>query len=221
MPAGAKGILMDQFSCLARRLAPLIFAFCLTGAAGHAQGIQEAWRGVRWGESSAALLARFGSRATALSQPLDFGDSYVDVVLHSVPVGGVPLIAFFQMDKRARGLKRIQFERPRHAVNPPAFRGVLGGLEAAYGQPDAMCGIRPGPVGGYQSAAERIWHRDGVVIRAIFRGTTIEAFEGCLGGDLTSGPCGLTAQLLVRVSPPDEDAGICPALWPRGQARRG
>ena len=212
---------MDRIRRLARRFAPLIFALCLTGAAVHAQGIQEAWRDIRWGESSAALLAHFGNRATALPRPLDFGDSYVDVVVRNVPIGGVPLIAFFQMDKRTRGLKRIQLERPRHGVNPPAFRGVLGGLEAAYGQPDAMCGIRPGPAGGYQSAAERIWRRDAVVIRAIFRGTTIEAFEGCLGGDLTSGPCGLTAQLLVRVSPPDQDAGTCPALRPSGQAHDG
>ena len=210
---------MGRIGCLARRIAPLTFALCLIGAAGRAQGMEEAWRGARWGESSAALLAHFGSRATALPRPLDFGDSYVDVVLRNVPIGGVPLIAFFQMDKRTRGLKRIQFERPRHGVNPPAFRGVLGGLEAAYGQPDAMCGTRPGPVSGYQAAAERIWRRDGVVIRAIFRGTTIEALEGCIGGDLTSGPCGLTAQLLVRVSPPDEDAEMCPALRPRGQAR--
>jgi hypothetical protein len=74
-----------------------------------------------------------------------------------------------------------------------------------------MCGIRPGPAGGYQTAADRIWQRDGVVIRAVFRGTSLEAVEGCLGGDLTSGPCGLTAQLLVRISPPGGDAASCPA----------
>ena len=35
-------------------------------------------------------------------------------------------IAYFQMDKRTGGLKRIQFERPRHGVNPPVFRAILG-----------------------------------------------------------------------------------------------
>jgi len=132
-------------------------------------------------------------------------------VLRNVPVGGFPLVAFFQMDKATGGLKRIQLERQRHGVNPPAFRGVLAALEAEFGPPDMMCGIRPGPASGYQAAAERIWRRDGAVIRAIFRDTTIEAFEGCLAGDPSiAGPCGLTGQLLVRISPPDGDGGACP-----------
>ena len=115
-------------------------------------------------------------------------------------------------------LKRIQLERHRHGVNLPAFRGVLGAIESEFGAPDAMCGIRPGPASGYQAAAERVWRRDGVVIRAIFRDTTIEAFEGCLAGDPSfAGPCGLTGQLLVRISPPDGDNGACPT----GYARRG
>ena len=72
----------------------------------------------------------------------------------------------------------------------------------------------PGPISGYQAAAERVWRRDGQVIRAIFRDTTIEAYEGCLAGDpLMSGPCGLTGQLLVRISPPGPagaDDARCP-----------
>ena len=183
---------------------------CLFAVPAAAESIADAWQGTYWGEPSSALLAHFGVRATALSRPLDFGDSYADVVLRNVPVGGFPLILYFQMDKRTGGLKRIQLERPRHGVTRPAFRGVLGALEAAYGSPDTMCGIRPGPASGYQTAVERIWSRNGVVIRAIFRDTSVEAFEGCLGGDLTSGPCGLTAQLLVRVSPPGGDPGQCP-----------
>ena len=178
----------------------------------RADGIRGLWTGTYWGEHSAALLAHFGERATVLPQPLDFGDSYVDVVLRNLPVGGYPLTAFLQMDKVTHGLKRIQLERQRHGVNPPAFRGVLGDLEAEFGDPDAMCGVGPGPASGYQAAAERIWRRDGAVIRAIFRDTTIEAFEGCLSGDPSVfGPCGLTGQLLVRISPPESDAGVCPA----------
>src|SRR5947209_6463052 len=101
---------------------------------------------------------------------------------------------------------------PRRAAdlgNTP-FRGALlrggGALEAAYGVPDAKCGVGPGPESGYQAAAERVWAGVGVVIRAIFRDTTIEAFEGCLAGDPSIGPCGLTGQLLVRISPPGADA---------------
>ena len=202
------------------KLAPLIAVLCLLSSPSRGEGIADAWQDTYWGEPSSALLGHFGARATALARPLDFGDSYADVVLRNVPVGGFALIAYFQMDKTTGGLKRIQLERPRHGVTPPAFRGVLGALEAAYGAPDTMCGVRPGPASGYQAAAERIWSRNGVVIRAVSRATTIEAFEGCVGGDLTSGPCGLTAQLLVRVSPPGGDPGQCPVPPSPNRARR-
>ena len=46
-------------------------------------------------------------------------------MLRDVVLGGVPLIAFLQIDKVTGGLKRVQIERQRHGVNPPAFRGVL------------------------------------------------------------------------------------------------
>jgi hypothetical protein len=191
----------------------------LVAGLAQAEDLGELRKAVQWGESSRAVLAHFGARATVLPRPFDFGDSYADVVLRDVTLGGVALIGYFQMDKRTGGLKRIQFERPRHGVNPPVFRAILAALEAAYGSPDLMCGIRPGPAGGYQAAADRIWVRDGVVIRAVFRGTSLEAFEGCVGGDLTSGPCGLTAQLLVRISPPGGDAASCPAPHTRSGGR--
>ena len=188
-----------------------ILVLSLLSASARAEGLSHIWRGLHWGEASTAVYAQLGRQATVLPRPIDFGDSYAELVLRNVPVGGFPLVAFFQMDKATGGLKRIQLERQRHGVNPPAFRGVLAALEAEFGPPDMMCGIRPGPASGYQAAAERIWRRDGAVIRAIFRDTTIEAFEGCLVGDPSiAGPCGLTGQLLVRISPPDGDGGACP-----------
>jgi len=205
---------------LARRscLVPLTLILSLLAAVARSDDTSALWQGADWGDSSAALLARFAGHATALARPIDFGDSYADVVLRDVPVGGVQLIAYFQMDKTTHRLKRIQLERPRHGVNPAAFRAVLGALEVAYGSPDLMCGTGPAPASGYQTAAERIWRRNGLVIRTIFRSTTIEAFEGCPDGDLTAGPCGLTAQLLVRISPPGEDAGFCPATAARDRS---
>jgi hypothetical protein len=191
-------------------LAAGLLAF-ICGTPAQAEGLSRFWQELRWGEPGTAVLAHFGRQATALPRPIDFGDSYAPLVLRNLTLGGFPLIAFFQMDKATGGLKRIQLERHRHGVNLPAFRGVLGAIELEFGAPDAMCGIRPGPASGYQAAAERVWRRDGVVIRAIFRDTTIEAFEGCLAGDCSfAGPCGLTGQLLVRISPPDGDNGACP-----------
>jgi hypothetical protein len=164
-----------------------------------------------WGEPGNALLEHLGARAAVLPQPIDFGDSYVQIVVRAVPVGGVPLIAFFQMDKATGGLKRVQLERQRHGVNPPAFRGVVAGLEDAFGAPKAMCTVAPGPTSGYQAATKIAWSRDGNLISAIFRDTTIEAVEGCLNRDLGTGPCGLTGQLLVRISPAGDEEDSCSA----------
>jgi hypothetical protein len=161
-----------------------------------------------WGETDAALLRQYGALATRLPWRLDYGDAYTDVVLRDEPVGGFRFIVYFQMEKRTGGLLRIQIERPRHGANPPAFRAAIAALAAAFGDADRQCAFPPRPAGGYQAAVERVWQRGDAVIRAIFRDTTLEASEGCF--DLTAGgPCGLEAQLLVRLSPHDRDAGGC------------
>lgn len=193
------------------RAVPALWCLFATGPAVRAADASEIWRGALWGDPSQALIERFGGRATLLPRPIDFGDSYAQVVLRDVRVGGVALTAFFQMDKANGGLKRIQLERHRHGVTPAAFRAVAAALDAAYGAPDAVCGAAAGPANGYQGAAEQMWRRGSVSIRAVFRDTTIEAFEGCLEGDPSLGPCGLTGQLLVRISPPGTDAASCAA----------
>ena len=75
-------------------------------------------------------------------------------------------------------------------------------MQADYGRPDKICLTPVTPIGGYQAAAQEIWVRGKDMISAIYRDTTLQAFEGCLFG-ITSGPCGLTGQLLVRISPAD------------------
>jgi hypothetical protein len=177
-------------------------------APAHAVRIPAIPDGLRWGEPSRALLEQLGTRAIMLPRPIDFGDSYADVVLRNVTLGGVPMTAFFQMDKTTGGLKRVQFERQRHGVNPPAYRAIVAGLETAYGRPDTACGIPAGAASGYQAATELFWLRDGLTIHAIFRDTTIEAFEGCLWWWMTP-PCGLTGQMLVRFAPIGQDRAGC------------
>jgi len=115
-------------------------------------------------------------------------------------MGRGPVIVFFQMEKVTRGLRRIQLERPRHGVNPPAFRAIIAALRSAYGKPDQVCFLPVSPIGGYQQAMQEIWVRGADAISAIYRDTTLQAFEGCVFG-ITSGPCGLTGQLLVQVKP--------------------
>ena len=193
-----------QFLRLALSLAAVAFAQPLHAA----DGIEELWQKTHWGQSSDELQRQFGSRATRLTKPLDFGDVYADLVLPGEIVGGVPMVAFFQMDKATHRLKRIQLERPRHGVNPPAFRALLAALQSDFGVPDQTCIIPVRPAGGYQAAAEELWVRNGAVITAIFRDTTLQAFEGCLFGPAT-GSCGLTGQLLVRIGPPGGDGDPC------------
>lgn len=180
-------------------------------------GIEELLRETHWGESSAELLHQFGDQARRSAHALDFGDSYTDIAL-TRPLGGVPMVVFFQMDKVTRGLKRIQLERPRHGVNPPSFRAIAAALHSDYGSPDQTCVVPVLPASGYQAAAEEKWVRGGVVLSAIFRDTTLQAFEGCLFGP-ANGWCGLHGQLLVRISPPGNDADPCSQTLHDGTAR--
>jgi hypothetical protein len=176
----------------------------LAAGATQADALDELWAGAHWGESDPELLRHFGARATVLPQAIDFGDAYTQLVRRQFTLGGYGLIVYYQIDKATHGLKRIQLELPRHSVSPPAFRGVLGALEAADGPADLQCGARPGPASGYQGAAEYVWSRGGMVIRAIFRDTTLEALEACF-----SPACGLPGQLLLRISPPQGDNAQC------------
>jgi hypothetical protein len=181
----------------------LLSVLATSGSAVSApDAVTELLRQVHWGETSQDLLQQFDGAATQLPRSLDFGDSYVDVVLDGETVGGVPVVTFFQMDKETHGLKRVQLERPRHGVNPPAFRAISSALHTAYGRPDKICLTPVTPIGGYQAAAQELWFRGTDVISAIYRDTTLQAFEGCLFG-VASGYCGLTGQLLVRISPAD------------------
>ena len=179
-----------------------------SGAA--ADGVAAVVRSTSWGESSDALARAFGARATVLARPIEYGDSYADVALRKETLGGYPFIVYFQMDKARGGLKRIQFERPRHGVNPRVFRAVLAALEAEYGAPVERCSIRAREANGYQAAAQWRWRAGGDIVRAVLRDTTLEASEGCLFGDASSvGACGLTGQLLVRVTPTGADEDRC------------
>ena len=188
---------------------PLVLgAITFAGGALGSDGVTGLWQQTRWGESSDELLREFGPDAVRLPGALDFGDSYTDVTLPRYVVGGVPMVVFFQMDKATHGLKRIQLERPRHGVNPPAFRSLLIALRSDFGWPDRLCAVPVYPRGGYQAANEALWFRDGAAISAIFRDTTLQAFEGCLFGPAT-GSCGLKGQLLIRIGPPDGSSDPC------------
>lgn len=98
------------------------------------------WDGVHWGESSSELVRHLGPQAKSLSQPIEFGDSYVDAVARNQMLGGFAFSIIFQMDKRTRGLKRVMLECQRHGANPKVYGAVVKAVEAIYGP---RKGLRP------------------------------------------------------------------------------
>jgi hypothetical protein len=189
-------------------------SLALAAAGAEPEPIDIAWADLSWGEPDTAIVRHFGARATVLPEPIEFGDSYADIVLRHVDIGGYQLIAYYQMDKVTHGLKRIQLERPHRGVNPPAYRAVTAALAAAYGPPALSCDAPPVPENGYQAALEQWWQYDGAAIHAIFRDTTLEAFEGCYFP-----PCGLTGRMLIRISPLATEAMRC--TTPAARQRTG
>jgi hypothetical protein len=169
--------------------------------AGAANGVEAILKATSWGERSSQLAQAFGERARTLARPIEFGDSYVDVVLRNQALGGYPFTVYFQMDPASRGLKRIQFERQRHGANPRVFRAVLAALRGELGPPTRSCSIPARSSGADQAEIDHFWISDSTVVRAVFRDTTLEASEGCLFDDESTGACGLTGQLFVQISP--------------------
>ena len=91
---------------------------------------------------------------------------------------------------------------------------IAAALNAEYGQPTQRCITPPVPDAGFQAAVEERWQHDDAAISAIFRDTTLQAFEGCLYGP-ASGWCGLQGQILVRISPAAPQSVACaPPAWP-------
>jgi hypothetical protein len=178
-------------------------------------GIEALLNEVHWGESSQGLARQFRAEAVPLPRPLDFGDSYAEVVLNDKTLGGVPVAVFFQTDKATNGLKRIQLQPLAHERSPRAFRAIAAALDRQFGRPDQICVTPPVPAAGYQTAVEEKWRHDNEIISAIFRDTTLQAFEGCLYGP-ASGWCGLHGQILVRIAPSAHAAAGCtPPAQPR------
>jgi hypothetical protein len=173
-----------------------------------ADAVEALLRETHWGESSDALLPKLGVGAKRLPRPFDFGDSYADLVLEGDILGGVPVVVFFQMDKATHRLKRVQLQPVGHQLDPPAFRAIVAALDSELGRPDQRCVTSPVAAAGYQAAVEERWMRPDAVVSAIFRDTTLQAFEGCLYGP-ASGWCGLHGQLLVRIAPPGRGPLTC------------
>jgi hypothetical protein len=173
----------------------------LAGAALPARGTELApvLEGIHWGETSDALAQHFGARALRLAPPIEFGDSYVDVALRAQSFAGYPFAVYFQMDRARRRLMRVMLEPQRRSANPVEFRALVAAFTRDYGPPAQSCALPATAKTGYQGTVERLWHAGGMTVRTVFRGTTLEAAEGCVSAG--SSACGLTARLYVHILP--------------------
>jgi hypothetical protein len=173
------------------------------------------WHGTSWGESTEGLGREFGAAATHLDRPIDFGDSYVDLVLKNYDIGGYGFIVFFQMDKHSHGLKRIQIERGRHGAVPRVAKAAFDSLVASYGPPTIACSIRAHTIDA-QDLDEEVWQRDDTTVRALFRDASLNTLDPYLAravGDFVTGStaAGLPQQLLIRIAPVGTEPEDCRA----------
>jgi hypothetical protein len=173
------------------------------------------WHGTDWGESTEGLRQAFGAAATHLDRPIDFGDSYVDLVLKNYDIGGYGFVVFFQMDKRTHGLKRIQIERGRHGAVPQVARAAFDALAASYGPPTIACSMQARTIDA-QNLVEEVWQRDGTTVRALFREASLNTLDPYLAravGDFVTGStiAGLSQQMLIRIAPAGTEPEDCRA----------
>jgi hypothetical protein len=180
-----------------------------------ADAANSGWHGTVWGESTEGLGRQFGAAATRLDRPIDFGDSYADLVLKNFDVGGYGFTVFFQMDKRSHGLKRIQIERGRHGAVPLVAKAAFDALVESYGPPTIACSIRAHTIDA-QNLVEEVWQRDDTTVRALFREASLNTLDPYLAravGDFVSGTtsAGLSQQLLIRIAPAGTEPEDCRA----------
>jgi len=205
---------MRLLAGLASLMSAAVMAAALSACPALAQPSGETgFEGVRFGETSAELLRQFGARATSLDRRLDFGDAYVDVALLRYMLGGYPFIVFFQMDKTAGTLKRIQIERPRHGAVAMVHRAAVAALVTQYGTPTQVC-VQSVPSSRSQAIEERVWRRGDAVVRLVFREQNLGVLVPRKLGDFDwevwePSLEGMPQQLFVRIAPTESEPDTC------------
>jgi len=151
--------------------------------------------------------------AHGIARPIDFGDSYAQIGAERVWSAAFRRSRFFQLDKATGGLKRIQLERQRHGGHPRR-RAVLGAIEAPTARPTRCAASDPaGERLSGSSRARLVAQRDRHP-RNLSRHDD-RSLRGLPRRRFDCRPCGLTGQLLVRISPPGADAAGCPVAVAR------
>jgi hypothetical protein len=139
---------------------------CLLPAGAVAAPEPNAWDRVNWGMTSEQIARAYGDRALILTEPIVFGDSYVDVALLDVPFAGYPFRVYFQMDPKSHRLAHVMLERRRSYASPNAWNAVVARLHEEFGTESLACN-RPGKRGKPTDIAG-IWQLPDETIKATF-----------------------------------------------------
>jgi hypothetical protein len=121
-----------------------------------------AWDKADWGMTAPQLAAAYGAKAKRLQPPIEFGDSYAEVVLTDMAFAGESFRVYFQMDKRTHRLAHVLLERRRQYATPAIFATVLKTLGDQYGTAALTCDR-----GGF---IDHYWQNAGETIEASFLG---------------------------------------------------
>jgi hypothetical protein len=120
------------------------------------------WDKVDWGMTAPQLAAAYGAKAKRLQPPIEFGDSYAEVVLTDMAFAGESFRVYFQMDKRTHRLAHVLLERRRQYATPAIFATVLKTLGDQYGTAALAC--------DRGSFVDHYWQNSGETIEASFLG---------------------------------------------------
>ncbi len=120
------------------------------------------WDKAQWGMSAPEIAAAYGARAHRLQPPIEFGDSYAEIVLTDGQFAGLDFRVYFQMDKRTRRLAHVLLERRRQYATPAIFAKIVATLQDSIGQVALACDR-----GGF---ADRYWQAPDETIKASYLG---------------------------------------------------
>jgi hypothetical protein len=177
-----------------------------------------AWDRVAWGMTSEQIAQAYGDRALLLTEPIVFGDSYVDVALRDFPFAGYPFLVYFQMDPQSHRLAHVMLERRHAYASPKVWNAVVARLHEELG-PEILACNRPGNRGKPMDIAG-FWQPPDETVKATFldfaapvlRYTTEEylAPDSLLGVQPFLRNLYPKRRILIRYSPRDPKAVACP-----------
>jgi hypothetical protein len=138
-------------------LKPLVMLLLLAAPA-EAAG----WDKAQWGMSAQELATAYGAKARRLQPPIEFGDSYAEVVLPDASFAGESFRVYFQMDKRTHLLAHVLLERRRQYATPAVFAKVTAALQDQYGPATLAC--------DHPDFIDRFWQEPDEAIQASYLG---------------------------------------------------